>query len=745
VNQPQQIGQNCQQLDCTTNKTLICFIDLIVFAVDWGPSFPSMGIWKPIYLQGYNSAILEEISVTQHFNHDQGFILANITTYIRGVEPSNVTLSLSLANQSLEQPIQISTFNAEGLNIQFFLIKFPIDSVELWWPVGYGPQPLYELTVSLSAAPSGEISTVSRRIGFRSVEIVREPYENEPGLSFYWKINQIPIFLKGANFIPIDSFHARVQESNITGIIDSLLLANGNIMRVWGGGIYQDNSLYDYADEKGLLIWQEFMFACAMVPVNDFFLDSVAAEVLQQTRRLSSHASIIVFGGNNENESAMLWFEQIVQHRDMYLVDYNRLYVETVMKNYLSVQNDPRDFVVSSPTNGPYSWEPFTQIWGNPSDETYGDLHYYNYIADCADVSIYPRARFISEFGFQSYPSLHTLNPAVAPQDLFFNSPIMLNRQHHPDGNTQLLSQLQRHFRLPTAQNHSLQLFADQIYLTQAVQSIAYSTALQFWRSIKGEKGHTMGIIYWQLNDIWQAPTWSSLEYQGRWKAVHYAVKRSFQPIIATGYVLNGTFLVYVVSDSMQNFQGQLSVSLMDYEGIQIYSNSTLKVNLQPLAAHRIFETPLFEVLQGHRPNKTFISLELFDGASNLVSSHIVYPASLASVELLDPKITLSTEATLSSGPISSLKLTLRCSNAAPYTWLDTSIPGTWSDNSIFCVPGRDYPLEFTGTAPFQKKLFQQNLQVKTLYSTHNSTGNEVAAKKKAEVSKNSILNWAEK
>ena len=641
---------------------------------------------------------------------------------------------------------------------------------QLWYPIGYGSHPLYPLVVTYTDATNTATDSATRQVGFRTVEVVRESGpEGQDGRSFYYKVNSIPIYIKGSNMIPVDVFHTRVTDANITSLLDSFLATGGNTIRMWGGGIYPRTSVYDYADARGLLIWQEFAFACAMYPRDTEFLALVRDEVSYQTRRIASHASILIFGGNNENEAALTWFDVTRQQRDLYLVDYVKLYIDTMRQQFLSEIDTSVPFVSSSPSRGPMVEQAdlYVQYWGSAQDPNYGDMHYYNYDADCSDVATLPRARFISEFGFQSLPSLYTWADVTRPdEDWHWNSTLMQYRQRHPDGNAQLLAQMERHFQAPNrttveSSNYandrstaSSQLFDDMVYLTQAVQSICYSTAFHHWRRIKEETpGRTMGIIYWQLNDIWQGPTWSSLEYGGRWKMLHYAVTRAFAPVIASGYYDQRADQVYAyaTSDLVQALQGTLIITISSWLRGDLNTYPT-PFELHALGSLRVANfsaKPLYQQAGCNQFAECYITLavQLADNINLVTRASIDVPVSpifttpIRDVPLQPAAIAIAnfqpitndddvhsanspSSSFSSSTAITRASFTVVSDESAPYVFLETSLPGRFSDNGFLLTrqtPRTIQFIAFDSTQTFTLEELQATIKVRSIRSTYQT------------------------
>ncbi|XP_052631389.1 beta-mannosidase isoform X2 [Harpia harpyja] len=498
------------------------------FSWDWGPSFPTQGIWKDVRIEAYNHYHLIYFSLTSFF----GLVTVNIPKL------------------QMQQTFSVKLQPGEGSIVLLVNIN-KSSAVEAWWPNGHGKQTGYNMTTTFIMEAGYQIEKFSKAY-FRTVELVQEPIPGSPGLSFYFKINGRPIFLKGSNWIPADSFQDRVTYDTLWLLLKSAADANMNALRVWGGGVYEQDEFYNICDEIGIMIWQDFMFACALYPTDQNYLESVRAEVSHQVRRLKSHPSIILWSGNNENEAAIAsnWFSIPYADREVYIKDYVLLYVKNIREIVLT-EDKSRPFIASSPTNG---LESVKEGWlsQNPYDTHYGDTHFYDYSNDCWNWTVYPKTRFASEYGFQSWPSFSTIKKVSSTEDWSYTSNFSLHRQHHENGNDQMLQQIGHHFKLPQSTD-PIKKFKDTIYLTQVMQAQCIKTETEFYRFsqseiIKGE-GHTMGALYWQLNDIWQAPSWASLEYGGKWKLLHYFAQNFFAPLLPVAYEDKGVLYIYGVSD----------------------------------------------------------------------------------------------------------------------------------------------------------------------------------------------------
>ncbi|CAL7949982.1 unnamed protein product [Xylocopa violacea] len=562
------------------------------FSWDWGPAFPSMGIWKSVEIIPVNKIYITDITtdVQKKDNFWNILVTVSVEAALHENDQSIACHILSVLNINEESNI----YNSSSINLtsnnghikSTILLRIPADLVYEWWPNGYGNQTLYTLTVT-ATIPTNVKKQKLIRIGFRTVELVQKPLKR--GLSFYFQINGVPIFAKGSNFIPASIFpELSAKTDTIKHLLKSAKEANMNMLRVWGGGLYESELFYDIADEYGIMIWQDFMFACGMYPTTETFLESVKEEVLQNVQRLKNHPSIVLWAGNNENEAALYGNWYGTGAKQVYKTDYVKLYVN-VIKEEVEKLDPTRPFVVSSPSNGLHT-EEYNYTGEDPYLKVYGDVHYYNYFNNGWDMHQYPHARFSSEYGFQSLPSFYTMLPiARTIADLNIDSDFLKHRQHLPLGTTFMKNLISKNFKLPETRN-ALKNFQNYIYLSQINQAVSVKLQTEFYRQSMSElnevgEGMTMGALYWQLNDVWQAPSWSSIDFNGRWKMLHYYAVEFFAPIIVTYYVENMDLSVYIVSDKLYPIKNvTLEVNLYAWNNMKpvqshVHHNITINAN----------------------------------------------------------------------------------------------------------------------------------------------------------------------
>ncbi|XP_039268970.2 beta-mannosidase-like [Styela clava] len=655
------------------------------FSWDWGPGFATQGIWKPIYLVAFDEAVLSDVALYYDWDAELLHVDAKFNVATKDVEYKGM-LWIFIDELSIKTSYQTTVKSSHPI----FSVtkKISKNSVKYWWPAGQGDQKLYNVTVKFESTGSKDISNKTVWFGFRKVELVQESINNSDGLSFYFKINDRPIFAKGSNWIPSDSFHNRVTLDNYTNLLQSAKDANMNMLRVWGGGIYETDDFYHIADKMGIMIWQDFMFACAMYPADAGFLASVSEEVNETIWRLKSHPSIVIWAGNNENEAALgtNWYNT-TEHFSRYKKDYIALYVDTIQK-LVSSMDSSRPFLTSSPTNGE---ESKTEGWvaKNPYNVHYGDVHYYNYNDDCLDWTKYPKTRFASEYGFQSWPSIETLEPVTLEEDLSWTSKFANQRNHHMDGNKQMLNMMAMHFNLPASKNE-IQKFEDEIYLSQIMQGLCYKSQTEFYRRSRSEivngEGHTMGALYWQLNDIWQAPTWSSIEYGGKWKVVHYFAKKFFSNVALSAYDDDTTLTIYSLSDENAPIEPvTLMIEMHQWSSFGVINTWTQPLYITPQSSKLQYQNSTGTMLHyGGCDYKELCYFVIYLKEIHDVAPTFFYPVPLKTIEGLQSSKIEIKSVQLMNETLSEFQIVLGSTTPAFFVWLEaTGIKGRFSDNAF--------------------------------------------------------------
>ncbi|MFH1498143.1 MAG: glycoside hydrolase family 2 protein [Verrucomicrobiota bacterium] len=469
------------------------------FGWDWGPRFVTAGIWRGLRLEARSTNRLAHLHVAQ--THTDGNVSLALTPELAKADAKvTYAVKLSLAGITI---------------VETSALTFDVPSPQLWWPAGQGAQPLYDLTITARASDSSDIDTVTKRIGLRTIALDRSP--DQWGESFRFVVNGRPVFIKGANWIPADSFVTRLDRAAYARDIKAAVLANMNCLRVWGGGIYESEDFYDLCDELGLLVWQDFMFACNLYPADAAFLASVKTEATQQVARLHHRACLALWCGNNELVQLNL---DALKNDPALKAGYLALFHE-LLPAAVAEHDGVTPYWPSSEWRGDF-------ISGHEHGEIRGDTHFWDVWHSRKPVKDYEKwaFRFCSEFGMQSYSSPQT-NRTFAPADANVFDAIMENHQKNRGGNQVILDYVSRRYRYPKSQD-------DLIWLSQLNQAYCMQVGVEHYRRLMPR---CMGAIYWQLNDCWPVASWSSIEYTGRWRALHYAARRFNAPALVSAHV----------------------------------------------------------------------------------------------------------------------------------------------------------------------------------------------------------------
>ncbi len=504
---------------------------------DWGPCLMAIGLYGEPKLHFYAQARIESVGFRQRHRPDGGVSVAADIELLGCAEASvPVRFTLNGASVSGEATLRAGQGGKVSLSLD-------VASPALWNPAGYGEQSLYDARIEIP----GDVAR--RRIGLRRIEVVNEA--DAAGASLFFRVNGVDVFAKGANWIPADALPGNITRARLSRLLHEARAANMNMIRVWGGGFYEFDDFYDLCDELGLLVWQDMMFACSQYPSTPEFLSQVDAEIRYQVKRLSSHPCIALWCGDNEIIGSLSWYELSKNNRDRYLVNYDRL--NRVIESAV-VHSDPeRMFWPSSPCTGKLN---FGDAWHRDGS---GDMHFWSVWHENRDFEHYydVRPRFCSEFGFQSFPTMHVIKRFAEEKDWNATSPVMEFHQRDKAGNGRIVETMTRYFRMPTN-------FQSFLFLSQLQQALAIETAVRFWRSLKP---HTMGTLYWQLNDVWPAVSWSSLDHAIGWKTLHYHARRFYAPLTLAARIDKGQLLVSALNDGRAAERLEIAVRRVSLAG----------------------------------------------------------------------------------------------------------------------------------------------------------------------------------
>lgn len=510
-----------------------------MFGWDWGPQLPDAGIFRNVYLEYANIAKLEDVHICQF--HKDGNVTVRVECPVTSFDHSDTQIKVCIAEPEgrvFAQQVQGSADSCVSLEIT---------DPKLWWPNGYGQQPLYRVTVTLLCG--GEVlEEWSHNIGLRTVTVSTQ--KDQWGNEFAFVVNGQRIFGMGANYIPEDNILSRVNPQRSGRLIRDCAAANFNCIRIWGGGYYPDDYLYDACDRYGILVWQDMMFACNVYELDDQFEENIIAETIDNVKRIRHHACLALWCGNNEMEWLWDGGGRLKGHHPRYKADYIKIF-EMILPRVTKKYDGQTFYWLSSPSSG--------GAFDDPNDWNRGDNHYWDVWHANKPFTEYRNYhfRFCSEFGFQSFPHKKTIDGFSLPEDRNIFSEVMESHQKNGQANTKIFSYISQYYKYPKDMENIA-------YISQILQLKAIQYGVEHWRR---NWGRCMGAIYWQLNDCWPVASWASIDYHGRWKALHYGAKRFYGRYIASACEeeeLSTRITYHVLNESFQKRNAALEIALID-------------------------------------------------------------------------------------------------------------------------------------------------------------------------------------
>lgn len=627
------------------------------FGWDWGPRFVTAGIWKPVYIRTWKKSKIEDVQVhTASVTKEKAEINAIISLF----SDENARSTISISTQSNELA-NVKVDLKKGENT--YKIPFVIQKPKLWWCNGMGEQNLYHLDFTIKDKNQNLSKSIS--YGIRTLELIQEP--DSIGMSFYFKLNGIPTFMKGANIIPRHSFLPSASAKDLRNLLQSAKDCGFNMLRSWGGGAYEDELFFHLCDSLGIFIWQDFMFAGSMYPGDSIFLNNVKEEIKQQVLRLRNHPSLALWCGNNEVDEAWHnwgWQQQYnISKPDSTKIwqDYLNLF-QGLISNVISSYDSERPYWSSSPKNG----------WGRKQSMTEGDSHYWGVWWGFEPFSVYKTKipRFMSEYGFQGFPDENTIFSFSKDGKTIPDSSELLCHQKHPVGYQTIKKYLQYDGFKPKSTE-------DLIYLSQVEQSIGYRMAIESHRLAKPR---CMGTLYWQLNDCWPVVSWSSIDFYGKWKAVQYTVRDAYKPILLSAQIKDNRIDINAVSDYLQSCDGVLKVMLYNLKG-DILKNWEKAISIKPNVSEQILS--LSNEFSKTDSASNFVYAE-FKSKEGALFNAFSYSCKTGNLSLVNPEISVKVNA--------DNTLTLTCNHPAFYVQISSVAKDFKIDNNYFnMLPGKEY------------------------------------------------------
>lgn len=614
---------------------------------DWGICLLVSGIYDPVYIEVIDQITLLSVHTEQIWQ--QGSV--DVSAVVHHDQISDHELTVTFGDQ-----IQMTTTCGSGLTV----VNFHIEDPELWWPAGYGEQPLYSLHVDLNN------QSISKKIGLRQLTLNNKV--DTIGSAMEFVINGFPINSKGANWIPMDAMPSLESEARYRELLSSAKDASMNMIRVWGGGQYESDTFYEICDELGLMVWQDMMFACSLYPSTEAFLSEVEPEIRQQINRLKDHPSIVLWCGDNEVIGAIDWYDESKNNKTTYTVNYDRL--NRNIAQWIAEEDPSRRFWASSPCNGDMD---FGDAWHN---DNRGDMHFWDVWHSGKSFSAYLdiKPRFCSEFGFQSWPSFAEVKRFVPEHDWNVTSPTFEAHQKNGRGNSIITEMFTRYFRFPSN-------FEQMLYLSQVQQSIAIKTGCEYWRAISPI---CRGMLYWQLNDNWPVSSWSSIEYSGRWKQLHYHAKRFFAPTYIPFEETDKEVQIRVVNDSRFENHIDGNVYWMDFNG-EVLGQWTINYSIEQDGNDVIWSLTKekFQV----SANNSFFFVEITVNGEKVQNTWFATPT-IKQLTIKKANIEVTQE---------DNRITLQSDYPAFFVHLEHDGKGRFSDSSFTLLPQEPITVEYLG------------------------------------------------
>lgn len=633
---------------------------------DWGIRLATSGIWRPVKLTFCNGAAIDDFFVRQQEVTEQ---VAKVDNQL---EINNVT---STPKEAQVKVVYAYGEQADTLTRTVVLqpgknsLSMPawIEKPHLWMPNGWGDPALYTFTATVSV-DGKEVASREEAIGLRSIRVVME--DDKDGKSFYFEVNGKPMFAKGSNYIPGDALLPNMTGERYARLFEDIRAANMNMVRVWGGGIYEDDRFYEEADRNGILVWQDFIFACTTYPHDPTFLKRVSEEAVYNMRRLRNHASLAMWCGNNEIYEGMRYWGWKDKYSPVVWKEmtegYDVLFRQLLPK--LVEANDPGRFYMHG--------SPYEANWGRPESWKIADSHnwgtwYGQKPFESLDTEI---PRFMSEYGFQAFPEMKTIRMFASPEDYELESPVMNAHQKASIGNFLIKKTMALYYKVP-------EKFEDLIYAGLILQGQGMRHGIEAHRR---HRPYCMGSLPWQLNDSWPVVSWSSIDYYGNWKAMHYQIRRAFAPVLVDAIKEENNLSYYIMSDRLTDEELTLNLELMDFNG-KVYRKQKVDGLLPANTSKLFYQEPVEQALAGRDSATTFMHMVVKSKKGEVLSDEIYYFAHPK--DQLLPKTPLQWQVKQKKG---YCEVTVKADKLARDIFIEVPVQGVrFSDNFFDLLPGQ--------------------------------------------------------
>ena len=659
---------------------------------DWGPRLVTSGIWQPINIKKWNYFNIEDLYIRQESLNESASLVAEIEveSYL---EIDEMISEIYVDNQKVSTDLIYINKGANKIEI-----PFTIKDYELWWPNGMGDQNMYDIKVKLQS--NNNFVTTLKKIGLREINLVTS--EDSIGNNFYFEVNKKPVFMKGVNYIPQDVFLNRVSDDKYEELLNSAVDANMNMIRVWGGGIYENEIFYNLCDEKGLLVWQDFMFACAMYPGDEEFLKSVEQEAEFNVKRLRGHPSIALWCGNNEVRSAWKnwgWEKDVIENQSPEIAnEISKAYDDVFHKILPKIVNN----LDSSTAYWPSS--PGSNFSGGTESYTSGDAHYWGVWWGKENFESYNQKvpRFMSEFGFQSFPEFSSIDKYTNESDYSIYSDVMKSHQRSSIGNKTVEDYMLRYYKKPKS-------FKGYLYVSQILQAYGVSMGMEAHRR---NKGYSMGSLYWQLNDCWPVASWSSIDYFGKWKALHYSTKKAFQPVLISFFKSDSEIELHIISDLLESKDVDLNLKVLSFSGEVLYETNK-NYSLQQNSTMKV-ESLSIDWLNKNFDSKSSLLVASLFSKEIEISNNIYYLSEFKDIKLTKPLIEYEINEL-----INTFEVSLTSKNLVKNVFVDIASTQNFSDNYFDMIPGKEYKISINKDESLTLDDIKRKINFLSLFDTY--------------------------
>ena len=664
------------------------------FGSEWGPALVGCGIWRPIGLEVCEDARITRLDIRQIHGEDGGVSLDVVCEVERVDDALPLTASARL-NYKGTFVAEARTLLPEDGRARFNL---KVRNAQRWWPNGMGEQPLYELVAEVGSPTRKAIDSWSRRIGLRTLRLDRSSAAD--GGRFQFVVNGVPFFAKGANWIPPDALITRPTRVEYARLAKAVSVANMNMLRVWGGGIYEQDWFYDLCDEYGICVWQDFMFADAAYPIFDAaWLENVRAEAEQNIMRLRHHTCLALWCGNSEIEQE--WVGPEWTERQMAAADYQRLF-GGLLPDLVARLAPDHDYWPSSP-HTPGAAEPF----GGANHPGAGDVHFWGVGRGSEPFHAYraQTPRFCSAFGLPSYPEPRQLRALTGAEGVRLDDPALRHHLRIPQGDAVIRMYREAYFPTPKDDESA-------VWMSQIQQGYAMKIAVEHWRRARPA---CMGTLFWQLNDCWPAVSGSSLDHEGNWKALHYFARKFFAPILVTALedLATGVIEVYVHNDLRQTFNGSIKWRIGDMHG-RILREAGCPLVIEPGTVRRLGVLKMGDLVEKLTPENLVVWLSIVADDGYVLSSNVCIFRRPREMRIVDPDI----QADIRPWDDHCYAVTLTTERPAFWCWLEIKgCNAKLDDNFVHLPPGSPVRIRVTPARNMKIDEFRERLMIRSAWN----------------------------